>query len=94
MEKWKKRTMELIGSLAFGEDGDFSVVPYYPQKTAVGEAEQKFFRRSTPERHGISSARIYNMLCELEREGRANIHSLMCFPAARSSPNAPPPATT
>ena len=79
MEKWKKRTMELIGSLAFGEDGDFSVVPYYPQKTAVGETEQKFFRRSTPERHGISSARIYNMLCELEREGRANIHSLMVF---------------
>ena len=79
MEKWKKRTVELLTYLAFGGEGDPQVVPYYPQKTRVGDMETRFFRRSTPERHGISSARLYNMLSELEAERRANIHSLMVF---------------
>jgi hypothetical protein len=77
MEKWKKRSIDLLTSLAFGKGGDSSVVSFYPQKTRLGDREEKFFRRSTPEHHGISSKRIYNMLCELESEGRANIHSLL-----------------
>ena len=79
MEKWKKRTVELLSSLAFDGEGDPAVVPFYPQKVRVGERETKFFRRSSPERHGISSLRIYNMLSALEGESRANVHSLMVF---------------
>ena len=79
MERWKRRTVELIGALAFGEEGDVSVVPYYPQKCEVGREERRYFRRSLPERHGIASGRIYNMLSELEREPRANLHSIMVF---------------
>lgn len=63
--------------MAFGSKGTPSVVPYYPQKTQVSGFEERFFKRSTPERHGISSKRIYNMLCELESERRANIHNLV-----------------
>ncbi len=77
MEKWKKRSIDLLTSLAFGTDGTPSVVPYYPQKTRVSGDEERFFRRSTPERHGISSKRIYNMLVSLESEKRANIHNLV-----------------
>ena len=77
MERWKKRAIDLISSVAFGSDGTPSVVPYYPQKTRISGAEERYFRRSTPERCGISSKRIYNMLSELEAEGRANIHSLV-----------------
>ena len=77
MEKWKKRSVELLTSLGFGSDGSPSVVPYYPQKTAVSSEEERYFVRSVPERHGISSKRLYNMLCELEAEQRANIHTLM-----------------
>ncbi len=77
MEKWKKRSIELLTSLAFGSRDGVSVVPYYPQKTAVCREGESFFRRSTPERQGVSSRRLYNMLCELEGERRANIHSLM-----------------
>ena len=77
MEKWKKRSIDLLTSMAFGSKGTPSVVPYYPQKTRVSGFEERFFRRSTPERHGISSKRIYNMLCELESERRANIHNLI-----------------
>ena len=77
LEKWKKRSIELLSSLAFGSDGTPSVVPYYPQKTRISGVEERFFRRSTPERHGISSKRIYSMLSELESEARSNIHNLM-----------------
>ena len=77
MEKWKKRAVDLISSLALGGRSDPSVVPYYPQKIRIGRPEERLFRRGNPERHGISSKRIYNMLCELEAERRANIHSLM-----------------
>ena len=77
MEKWKKRSIDLLSSLAFGCDGTPSVVPYYPQKTSVSLGEERFFRRTTPEKHGISSKRIYAMLSELEANSRANIHSIM-----------------
>ncbi len=77
MEKWKKRSIDLVTSLAFGSKGDPTVVAYYPQKTKISLPEERFFRRSTPEKHGISSKRLYNMLCELEGERRANMHNLM-----------------
>ena len=77
MEKWKKRAVNLLTSLAFGSETSPSVVPYYPQKTRISSDEYKYFPRSIPERHGISSRRIYSMLCALESERRANIHGLM-----------------
>jgi len=77
MERWKKRSVELLSSLAFGSEGSPSVVPYYPQKTEITGDEERLFVRNIPEKHGISSKRIYNLLCELEAESRANIHNLM-----------------
>ena len=77
MEKWKKRAVDFVASLALGDREDLSVVPYYPQKTRISTPEKKFFVRTTPEKQGISSKRIYNMLCELENERRANIHAIM-----------------
>lgn len=77
MENWKKRSIDLLTSLAFGSRGSTSVVPYYPQKTEISSFEAKYFKRVIPEKHGISSKRIFNMLCELEDEKRANIHNLL-----------------
>ncbi len=77
MEKWKKRAIDLITSVAFGSDDTPSVVPYYPQKTECAVREARYFQRHTPEAHGVSSKRIYNMLCELEGERRACVHSVM-----------------
>lgn len=77
MEKWKKRAVNLLTSLAFGSESSPSVIPYYPQKTKISSDEYKYFPRSTPESHGISSRRIYSMLCALEAERRANIHGIM-----------------
>ena len=77
MEKWKKRAIDLMASLAFGGRDEPMVIPYYPQKTRISAPDKAFFTRTTPERKGISSKRIYNMLCELEGERRANIHTVM-----------------
>lgn len=77
MENWLKRAATLITSLSFGSDTSPSVVPFYPQKLEVSGEEKRYFSRSLPERYGISSGRIYNMLCELESEKRANIHNLL-----------------
>ena len=78
MEKWKKRSIDLITAIAFGsKSGTPSVIPYYPQKTDISSYEARNLSRSVPEKHGVSSKRLYSMLCELEAERRANIHSLM-----------------
>lgn len=77
MERWKKRSVNLLSSLAFGSGTSPSVIPYYPQKTRISQSESRYFVRSTPERHGISSRRIFAMLCALEAEKRANVHTLM-----------------
>ncbi len=76
MEKWKRRGIDLLTSLIFGGREDMSVVEYYPQKTSIGESEEKYFPRTIPEREGVSSRRLYSMLCELEGEKRANLHHL------------------
>ena len=77
MDSWLKRSARLLTSISFGSDGSPSVIPYYPQKLSVSGEEKKYFKRSIPEHFGISSKRIYNMLCELEGERRANIHNLL-----------------
>ena len=77
MEKWKKRFIDLLTSIALGSRDNPAVIPYNPAKTHLPSGENRFFRRSVPEKFGISSRRLYAMLCELEGEPRANIHSLM-----------------
>lgn len=71
------RAIDLLTSLAFGSRGEVAVVPYYPQKTRISGRESKYFKRTVPEKKGISSRRLYNMLCELEGEQRANVHSII-----------------
>ena len=77
MEKWKKRAVNLVTSIVLGGQEKNTVVPYYPQKTEINGAEEPMIPRSIPEAHGISSKRIYNLLCELEGERRSNVHNVM-----------------
>ncbi len=75
--KWKRRAIELVLGLAFTNNKKPAVVPYSPSKTEISGLELKYFRRTSPERRGVSSKRIYNMLTELESNERANVHNLM-----------------
>ncbi len=77
MEKWKKRTVELVAGLALTDKKYPSVVPYYPKKTHICPKEALYFSRVSPDKEGISTATLRCMLSELESEMRANIHSLL-----------------
>ena len=79
MERWIKRTIEFGAGLAFTGKSNPSVIPYYPQKTEVSGDEDQYFRRISPERAGVSSGRLLAMLKAIEKEKRANIHSLLCL---------------
>ena len=78
MERWVKRTIELGTGLVFTGKSNPSVIPYYPQKTEISGPEEQYFRRTNPEKKGVASGRLLAMLKALEREKRANIHSLVC----------------
>lgn len=77
MEKWTKRAVNLVTSIAFGGTDRNTVIPYYPQKIQINGEEVQTIPRSIPEAHGISSKRIYNLLCELEGERRSNVHNVL-----------------
>ena len=77
MSRWRMRAIELITGLAIVGKRYPAVIPYKAGKTKISSPEKKYFRRTTPEKHGISSKRIYDMLSELEAERGANIHNLM-----------------
>ena len=77
MAKWKRRAVELLTGLAFTGKGNPSVVPYLPSKTEISGIEERHFKRTTPERRGICSKRILDMLTALEEDKRANIHNIM-----------------
>lgn len=77
MEKWLRRSIELGAGLILTGKPNPSVVPYYPQKTEVSGDEKQYFRRTYPERRGVTSGRMLAMLRALEKEKRANIHNLL-----------------
>ena len=77
MEKWKKRSVELISGLALSDKKYPSVIPYQPKKTHICPKEALYFSRVSPDKAGISTATLRCMLSELESETRANVHSLL-----------------
>lgn len=79
MERWVKRTIELGAGLVFTGKSNPSVIPYYPQKTEISGKEEEYFHRTYPEKKGVSSGRLLAMLKALEKDKRANIHTLICL---------------
>ncbi len=72
-----KKTIRLMSNLALTNEKNPAIIPYYPQKLSTSDYEEQYFRRERPEKHGVSSYRLYRMLTELESEKRANIHNIM-----------------
>ena len=79
MERWMKRTVELATGIFFTGRQNPSVIPYYPQKTEISGYEKRYFKRTHPERQGVSSGRLIAMLKALEKDSRVNVHSLLCL---------------
>ncbi len=76
MEKETLKAIQVICSLLLG-DKNPSVITYNPQKTEIPKRTSRYFKRSVPEKHGVSSVRIQNFLSELEENEHCNIHSVM-----------------
>ena len=83
MEKWKRKGIELISGLALTAKKNPAVIPFKPEKTKISQPERSYFKRATLSSMGISPARLSRMLEELERERRANIHSIMVIKDGR-----------
>ena len=77
MESYKKRTVNLISNLLLEYKADPTVVPYYPSKTRVMESERPTLPYGSPRSQGISPAALSQLLCTLEGEPSANIHSIL-----------------
>lgn len=75
--KWKRRAVELVIGLAFTGKKYPSPIPFTPSKTEISAYETRHFNRTSPERRGVSSKRIYDMLSALEDNPRANVHNIM-----------------
>lgn len=76
MEKEIKRSIQIICSLLLGSR-EPSLMPFEPQKTAAPAISPRYFKRSSPTKHGVSLGRIQNFLSELESNTACNIHSVM-----------------
>ena len=79
MERWFKRTIELGTGLIFTGKQNPSVIPYYPQKTEISGSEKPYFRRTSPEKKGVSSGRLLSMIKALESNRDVNLHTLICL---------------
>ena len=75
--KWKNRAIDLIIGLAFTNKKNPAPIPYAPAKTEVSAPERKYFHRTYPERAGVSSKTVYDMLVALEGHKMANVHNIM-----------------
>ena len=77
METYKKNGLELISNLALSNTKYPSVVKYTPSKTKISKKENTSLPRSIPERVGIPSSAIVELIDDLESEPRANLHSMI-----------------
>ena len=55
MEKWKKRAVDLLTSIALGSEDNPSVIPQFPQKTDISDREAKTLPRAHPEKQDRKS---------------------------------------
>ncbi len=83
MERWIKKTIELMAGLSFTNKINPSVIPYHPQKTVVSCREERYFERISPEKLGVSSGRLLAMLRALEKNKRVNVHNLLVVKDSR-----------
>ena len=76
MNQTTTKAIQLLCSLLLGDRAP-SVVPYIPSKTALPAVSAPYFKRTAPDRHGISPERITGFLAELESHDEVNAHSVM-----------------
>ena len=77
MENWQIRAFNLLLGLGKPNERSPGVIDYTPSKPKISGRERPYLKRSSPERHRISSKRLCSMLFELEADEASNVHSIM-----------------
>ena len=77
MEIYKKKGIDFISNLALSNKPYPSVVKYTPSKTKILTMEKPDLQRVSPERVDVSPSVISSLIDALEKEKRANIHSMI-----------------
>ncbi len=72
----QKKAFTLMYDLFVRGLPNVSRIPYLPSKTVCGDLADNYFPRVSPESRGIPSARIAEMLDELEHSRRVNMHAI------------------
>ncbi len=94
MEEYKKNLAELISNLVFEYKDYPSPLKVGPSKQTLCHEEAPTMRRIQPERCGISSLMICELLHRLEREDYANVHSILMAHSERVIAEASRPGYT
>ncbi len=76
MERWKKQAARLLLGMTLQERADPSVCPFVPSKTQMSAWPRTRHHTATPERHGVSSKRLLDMLHAFEAEARAELRTV------------------
>ncbi|MBE6537275.1 MAG: serine hydrolase [Ruminococcaceae bacterium] len=79
MESYKKKSIKFLVNLSLKEQKDPRVVKYTPSKISTSGKEDKYFSRKIGGEGGKYASLLTSMLKELEKEERANVHSIMVF---------------
>lgn len=69
---------EMVWDLMNGKTGHIGKTDFIPQKVTVGwERQEPYFLRATPESQGISSEMLCQMILELSRSEKNDLHHLL-----------------
>jgi len=79
MENYKKKAIRFLVNLSLKEERDPRVVKYAVSKTKISKREEKHLVRNIGGTGGKYARTLTSMLSELEKEARANVHSIMVF---------------
>ena len=77
METYKRNGLQLVSGLALSNEKYPSVIKYTPAKTRILNEEKPSLPRVAPEKMGVPSSLIVEIIEALENEPRAEIHSMI-----------------
>ena len=76
-----RRSVDYLVKLCLKESGSPEQIPFYPQKTRIPAPEEMpaMPKKQSPERAGVSSARLETLLRDLEEDLRTHLHNLLIY---------------
>lgn len=76
-----RRSVDYLVKLCLKESSSPEQIPFYPQKTRMPAPEEmpEMPKKQSPERVGVSSARLETLLHDLEEDPHSHLHNLLIY---------------